>query len=87
MYCFYLGYHINFDGDWLAFLENLFQIPVLQLDNYNLYTPKFVKKVVIDPTKQQKQAENSSNDNSNDLIKKKVFDRKILKFLFFYTYV
>lgn len=57
------GYHINFDGDWLAFLENLFQIPVLQLDNYNLYTPKFVKKVVIDPTKQQKQAENSSNDN------------------------
>lgn len=30
------------------------------MDNYNLYVPKFVKKVVIDPLKQQKQAENSS---------------------------
>ncbi|XP_022181594.1 fatty acid synthase-like [Myzus persicae] len=57
------GYHVNFDGNWLAFLENLFQIPVLQLDNYKLFTPKFVKKVVIDPTKQQTQAENSSNGN------------------------
>jgi len=55
MYCFYIGYHVNFDGNWLAFLENLFQIPVLQLDNYNLYTPKFVKKIVIDPTIEQKQ--------------------------------
>ncbi|KAL4113184.1 hypothetical protein QTP88_016854 [Uroleucon formosanum] len=48
-------YHVNFNGNWLVFLENLFQIPVLQLDNYNLYTPRFVKKVVIDPTAQQKQ--------------------------------
>uniref|UniRef100_A0A2H8TY64 Fatty acid synthase n=1 Tax=Melanaphis sacchari TaxID=742174 RepID=A0A2H8TY64_9HEMI len=57
------GYYVNFDGNWLAFLENLFQISMLQSDNYNLYIPKFVKKVVIDPTKQQIQTENSSNDN------------------------
>jgi len=55
MYFFYTEYHVNFNGNWLVFLENLFQIPVLQLDNYNLYTPTFVKKVVIDPTTQQEQ--------------------------------
>jgi len=55
------GYYVNFNGNWLAFLENLFQISVLQLDNYNFYIPKFVKKVVIDPTKQQIQTENNDN--------------------------
>lgn len=61
----FLGYNakVTFDGNWFAFLENLFQIPVFQLDNYNLYVPKFVKKVVINPQKQQKQAEISSNGN------------------------
>jgi len=62
---------------------------VLQLDNYNLFTPKFVKKVVIDPTKQQTQAENSSNGNGNNLINIEVPERKILQFWFFLipTYV
>lgn len=75
MYCFYIGYHVNFDGNWLVFLENLFQIPVLQLDDYNLYTPKFVKKVVIDPTTQQKQ-------NGNNLINNLVFHRQMLQLCF-----
>lgn len=52
---------MSFDGNWFAFLENLFQIPIFQLDNYNLYVPKFVKKVVIDPSKHQQQAKSSSN--------------------------
>lgn len=58
-----LGYNakVSFNGNWFTFLENLFQIPVFQLDNYNFYVPKFVKKVVIDPIKQQQ--ENSSNGN------------------------
>lgn len=61
----FLGFNakVSFDGNWFAFLENLFQIPIFQLDTYNLYAPKFVQKVVIDPLKQQKQAENSSNGN------------------------
>jgi len=80
MYCFYIGYHVNFDGNWLVFLENLFQIPVLQLDNYNLYTPKFVKKVVIDPTIQQKQ-------NGNNPINNLVFQRKKLQLCSFNTYL
>lgn len=63
---------MNFDGNWLAFLENLFQISVLQLDNYNLYIPKYVKKVVIDPTKQQVQTEN----NGNNFIIVQIFKRK-----------
>lgn len=54
---------VLFDGNWFAFLENLFQIPVFQLDSYNFYLPKFVKKVVIDPLKQQKYIKNSSNGN------------------------
>lgn len=58
-----LGYNakVSFDGNWFAFLENLFQIPVFQLDNYNFNVPKFVKKVVIDPLKHQKQVDSSSN--------------------------
>lgn len=57
------GYNakVTFDGNWFAFLENLFQIPLFQLDTYNFYVPKFVQKVVIDPLRQQKLAENSSN--------------------------
>lgn len=51
---------MSFNGNWFTFLENLFQIPLFQLDNYNLYVPKFIKKVVIDPSKQQKEAEKSS---------------------------
>jgi len=62
--CVFIGYYVNFDGNWLAYLENLFQISVLQSDNYNLYIPKFVKKVVIDPTKQQVQ----TDDNGNYLV-------------------
>lgn len=59
---------VFFDGNWFAFLENLIQISVFQMDNYNLYFPKFVKKVVIDPIKQQKQAEISSNGKSHTTI-------------------
>lgn len=62
--CVFIEYYVNFDGNWLAYLENLFQISLLQSDNYNLYIPKFVKKVVIDPTKQQVQ----TGDNGNNLI-------------------
>lgn len=60
-----LGYNakVSFDGNWFAFLETLFQIPIFQLDDYNLYVPKFVRKVVIDPLKQLNQAKNSSNGN------------------------
>jgi len=57
-----IGYNaqVSFDGNWFTFLENLFQIPLFQLDNYNLFVPKFIKKVVIDPSKHQKEAEKSS---------------------------
>lgn len=55
---------MSFEGNWFTFLENLFQIPLFQLDNYNLFVPKFVKKVVIDPSKQQKEAEKSSYGNA-----------------------
>jgi len=71
--CIILGYNANvsFDGNWFAFLENLFQIPVFQLDNYNLHVPKFVKKVVIDPSKQQKQAELSSYGKNLTILRTK----------------
>lgn len=60
-----LGYNakVSFTGNWFAFLENLFQIPIFQLNNYNLYVPKFVKKVVIDPLRQKQQAQSLSNGN------------------------
>lgn len=52
---------MSFNGNWLAFLENAFQISVFHLNDYELYVPKFVKKVVIDPSKQQQQTGKSSN--------------------------
>ncbi|XP_050542847.1 fatty acid synthase-like isoform X2 [Daktulosphaira vitifoliae] len=58
-----IGYNakVNFNSNWLAFLESLFQIPLFQVDTRELYIPRYIKKVVIDPLKLMKMAESLNN--------------------------
>jgi len=50
--------HIAWEGNWVAFLDNMLQLNILGMNTRNLYIPTRIQKIVIDTKLHQQKIQN-----------------------------
>lgn len=57
---------IKWEDNWVAFMDKMLQIKILQADTRSLYVPVAIDKIVIDPIKHLEIVANRKKDENAD---------------------
>ncbi|XP_032690865.1 fatty acid synthase-like [Odontomachus brunneus] len=61
--------HIAWMNDWVAFMDNMLQIKILEKDTRSLYVPTGIEKLVIDPKLHMQYLKNATSEDIRRLAK------------------
>lgn len=65
---------IEWNGNWIAFMDNMLQMQILSVDTRNLYVPTAIKRVVVDAKKHIAYTQNFTEGANDDEEEKKAIN-------------